>query len=120
MAKEFPNAFKGYTMTVKEAHQSSKVDTSGTAKAVVSSFQKLGLDFEIGQIDKVRDRAGQLGMGVPGAPARLRECMRGNSIPARRREMCGGAERADVARPQRSISQATPTTHTTSPLRMAW
>lgn len=68
MAKEFPNAFKGYTLTVKEAHQSSKVDTSGTAKAVVASFQGLGLNFKIDQIEKVRDRAGQLAMGVPGAP----------------------------------------------------
>lgn len=55
MAKEFPGAFKGYKMTVKESHQSTKADTSGTAKAVVSSFAKLGLDFKVDEIEKVRD-----------------------------------------------------------------
>ena len=45
MAEEFPGAFAGYTLEVTESHQASKADTSGTAKAVVASFQKLGLDF---------------------------------------------------------------------------
>lgn len=55
MAKEFPGAFSGYSMSVKESHQSTKADTSGTAKSVVSSFTKLGLDFGVSQIEKVRD-----------------------------------------------------------------
>lgn len=55
MAKQFPGAFDGYTLTVKESHQSTKADTSGTAKAVVSSFVDMGLDFSMGQIEKVRD-----------------------------------------------------------------
>lgn len=55
MAKEFPGAFSGYDMYVKESHQSTKADTSGTAKAVVESFTKLGLDFSIGEIEKVRE-----------------------------------------------------------------
>ena len=29
-----------------ESHQRSKVDTSGTARAIVQSFQKLGLHFD--------------------------------------------------------------------------
>jgi dihydrodipicolinate reductase len=45
MAEQFPGAFTGYKLEVVESHQRTKVDTSGTAKAVVSSFQKLGLDF---------------------------------------------------------------------------
>lgn len=30
---------------VVESHQRTKADTSGTAKAIVASFQKLGVDF---------------------------------------------------------------------------
>lgn len=33
-----------------ESHQSSKKDTSGTAKAVVASFNKLGLQFDESQV----------------------------------------------------------------------
>jgi 4-hydroxy-tetrahydrodipicolinate reductase len=50
MAEQFPGAFAGYTLQVTESHQSSKVDTSGTAKAVISSFQKLGLPFNLDQV----------------------------------------------------------------------
>ena len=45
MADKFPGAFSGYSLQVQESHQRTKADTSGTAKAVVASFQKLGLDF---------------------------------------------------------------------------
>ncbi|KAA8496385.1 putative 4-hydroxy-tetrahydrodipicolinate reductase 2, chloroplastic [Porphyridium purpureum] len=55
MAEQFPGAFEGYTLTVVESHQSTKADTSGTAKAVVASFKQLGLDFDVDQIEKVRD-----------------------------------------------------------------
>jgi dihydrodipicolinate reductase len=46
MAEQFPGAFAGYKLDVVESHQRTKADTSGTAKAVVASFQKLGLNFE--------------------------------------------------------------------------
>ena len=46
MADRFPGCFKGYTLNVVESHQRTKADTSGTAKAVVASFQKMGLDFK--------------------------------------------------------------------------
>jgi hypothetical protein len=55
MAKNFPGAFSGYSLRVVESHQSSKKDTSGTAKAVVKSFQGLGLDFDDSQIELVRE-----------------------------------------------------------------
>jgi hypothetical protein len=35
---------------VFESHQSSKKDTSGTAKAVVASFNRLGLQFDESQV----------------------------------------------------------------------
>jgi 4-hydroxy-tetrahydrodipicolinate reductase len=46
MAEQFPGAFSGYKLEVTESHQSTKVDTSGTARAVVSSFRKLGVIFD--------------------------------------------------------------------------
>lgn len=55
MAQQFPGAFSGYSLKVFESHQSSKKDTSGTAKAVVASFNKLGLDFGESQVlDRAR------------------------------------------------------------------
>eukprot|EP00898_Chlorokybus_atmophyticus_P000193 jgi/Chlat1/1174/Chrsp113S01644 len=55
MADNFPGAFKGYALHVTESHQSTKVDTSGTAKAIVASFQKLGVEFDVEEIEMVRD-----------------------------------------------------------------
>ena len=55
MADNFPGAFAGYALEVTESHQRSKADTSGTAKAVLASFQKLGL-----QAQEVRP-----GVGLP-------------------------------------------------------
>ena len=40
-AKDFPGAFSGYELSVVESHQKAKVDTSGTAKAVVASLVSL-------------------------------------------------------------------------------
>ena len=70
-AKDFPGAFSGYTLDVTESHQSSKIDTSGTAKAVVASLaalvdeqvwstQNKKVAEAIANIDKVRDEASQL------------------------------------------------------------
>lgn len=33
-----------------ESHQASKLDTSGTAKAVISCFQKLGVSFDVNKV----------------------------------------------------------------------
>lgn len=46
MSDRFPGAFAGYTLSVTESHQASKVDTSGTAKAVIQSFQALGTHMD--------------------------------------------------------------------------
>jgi 4-hydroxy-tetrahydrodipicolinate reductase len=54
-AQNFPDLFKGYTLTIKESHQKGKADTSGTAKAMVRYFKQMGLHFEEDQIFKVRD-----------------------------------------------------------------
>lgn len=54
-AKNFPGLFAGYRLEIRESHQQTKVDTSGTAKAMVGYFNKLGIDFEQNQIIKIRD-----------------------------------------------------------------
>ncbi|GAY63304.1 hypothetical protein CUMW_224480, partial [Citrus unshiu] len=41
--------FSGYFLQVLESHQAGKLDTSGTAKAVISSFQKLRVSFDMDQ-----------------------------------------------------------------------
>ena len=54
MAANYPGAFSGYKLRVIESHQSTKKDTSGTAKAVVKSFQGMGIKFSEDQIELVR------------------------------------------------------------------
>jgi len=54
-AKTFPDLFKGYTLEVCESHQKGKADTSGTAKAVVTSFNQLGVNFDVNDIQMIRD-----------------------------------------------------------------
>ena len=54
-AENFPNVFKGYSLEIVESHQKSKIDTSGTAKAMVKYFNKLGVPFKVEDIVKERD-----------------------------------------------------------------
>lgn len=54
-AENFPGLFSGYSLAIKESHQSTKVDTSGTAKAMVSYFNRFGVDFSENDIIKIRD-----------------------------------------------------------------
>jgi len=66
MAKDFPGAFGGYKLEVTESHQKTKADTSGTAKAMVASFQSLGVDkFAHEDIKLIRDDESQKAFGVP-------------------------------------------------------
>jgi 4-hydroxy-tetrahydrodipicolinate reductase len=67
-AERFPNLFKGYRLTLRESHQAGKADTSGTAKAMVGYFNRMGIDFTTDQIEKERDPERQRNMwGVPPA-----------------------------------------------------
>jgi 4-hydroxy-tetrahydrodipicolinate reductase len=54
-ADNFPELFTGYTLEVRESHQKGKADTSGTARAVVSCFNSLGVDFPESDIRMERD-----------------------------------------------------------------
>ena len=66
IAGEFPGSFDGYTLRVQESHQSTKADTSGTAKALSATLATLtGAPFSDEQIEQVRDRPAQLAGGGP-------------------------------------------------------
>lgn len=64
-AENFPGVFKGYSLEIVESHQQTKADTSGTAKAVINSFNKLGIPFTVNQIEKKRSEADYDALGVP-------------------------------------------------------
>ena len=65
MANTFPGAFSKFLMEVEESHQKGKADTSGTAKALIAQFNKLGVPFDVSQVEMVRDPAQQFDMGIP-------------------------------------------------------
>jgi len=70
MAAEFPGSFEGYSLSVVESHQSTKADTSGTAKAVSTSLAQLTNepDFtadDYAKIERVRAVDAQLAGGGP-------------------------------------------------------
>ena len=54
-AENFPDLFKDYSLEIKESHQQGKADTSGTAKAMVGYFQRLGISFSADEIIRMRD-----------------------------------------------------------------
>jgi 4-hydroxy-tetrahydrodipicolinate reductase len=67
-AECFPDLFKGYRLTIRESHQAGKADTSGTAKAMVTYFNRMGIEFDVARIEKERDPERQLKLwGVPAA-----------------------------------------------------
>ena len=54
-AQSFPDLFKGYRLEIRESHQQGKADTSGTARAMVGYFNRLGIPFREEQIEMERD-----------------------------------------------------------------
>ena len=65
-ADNFPDLFKGYALEIKESHQQGKADTSGTAKAMVDYFNKLGVSFSANEIVRIRDPEDQKSQwGIP-------------------------------------------------------
>ena len=58
-ADTFPGLFEGYTLEVSESHQQGKADTSGTARAMVEYFNRLGTHFDERDIHMIRDPAVQ-------------------------------------------------------------
>ncbi len=58
-AETFPGVFDGYSLNIQESHQKGKADTSGTAKAMVKYFNKMGLPFAEDDITQERDPLSQ-------------------------------------------------------------
>jgi 4-hydroxy-tetrahydrodipicolinate reductase len=54
-ADTFPGLFNGYAITVQESHQKGKADTSGTARAMMGYFNRLGLKCSAEDIEQERD-----------------------------------------------------------------
>ena len=66
MSTQFPGAFSGYTLKVTESHQSTKADTSGTAKEMVKYFNGLtSTNYAIEDVIKLREQTVQESFGVP-------------------------------------------------------
>ncbi len=67
-ATAFDNLFNGYALSVEESHQAGKADTSGTAKAVVDCFNRMGVEFSPDAIQMERDPTVQMEKwGIPEA-----------------------------------------------------
>lgn len=66
LAKKFPSAFGDYKLHVRESHQKTKADTSGTAKAVVDSLKVLSGDdkYTYDDIEMIRDDEESKDFGV--------------------------------------------------------
>jgi 4-hydroxy-tetrahydrodipicolinate reductase len=64
---KYPAAFEGYKLHVRESHQVTKADTSGTAKAVIDSIKTLSADTEFTNDDivMIRDEEAAMQFGVP-------------------------------------------------------
>jgi len=54
-SENFAGLFDGYDLTVVESHQSGKADTSGTAKTMVDYFNDFGANFDVNDIEMIRD-----------------------------------------------------------------
>jgi 4-hydroxy-tetrahydrodipicolinate reductase len=65
-AQTFPGLFNGYRLNIRESHQRGKADTSGTARAMVGYFNRLGVSFSVDQIRMERDpQAQKTEWGIP-------------------------------------------------------
>jgi len=64
-SENFPNVFEDYALEIVESHQKGKADTSGTAKAMVGYFNKLGIPFKPEQIVMIREPEIQKEKGIP-------------------------------------------------------
>ena len=65
-ATTFPGLFSGYTLDVTESHQKGKADTSGTARAIIGDFNRMGIPFSEEEIRMERDPGRQKSeWGIP-------------------------------------------------------
>ncbi len=63
LAHEFPGAFAGYRGHIRESHQQTKKDPSGTGRAWAQILVELGIVFD--DMESVREPAMQRELGIP-------------------------------------------------------
>lgn len=63
LAEKTPNLFNGWRMTIRESHQATKKDVSGTARALQGQLETLGVSME-GEIESIRDPETQRKLGI--------------------------------------------------------
>lgn len=65
-AESFRGSFKGFRIVIRESHQATKPDPSGTAASLLEYFEALGMPLKKEQIIMVRDPVVQeVEMGIP-------------------------------------------------------
>ncbi len=64
-SNENEGILEGRNLVVYESHQKGKVDTSGTARAMVRYFKRLGMIFDESMIEPERTTSEQIRIGVP-------------------------------------------------------
>ena len=64
LSQVYAGKFRSSRLKIEESHQNYKVDTSGTAKAMVKYFNQMGIDYDVDDILKIRDTKEQLALGV--------------------------------------------------------
>lgn len=65
LAREFPGALEGWSLTIRESHQATKKDISGTARALLPLLENLGTVPETPPITAIREKKTQKALGVP-------------------------------------------------------
>lgn len=65
VAAAFPGALAGYDLEIRESHQATKKDPSGTAKALLGPLTKLGTRPHDPPMQSIRDVDAQRKLGVP-------------------------------------------------------
>ncbi len=63
LAGRFPDGLKGCSARIRESHQRTKTDASGTARAWKPVLEKLGI--KVDDIESIRDPEAQIRLGVP-------------------------------------------------------
>ncbi len=63
LAREFPEALRGYQGYIRESHQATKRDPSGTGLNWKSLLERLGVEFD--EMKSIRDADEQIGLGIP-------------------------------------------------------
>jgi len=53
-SRRYEGQMNGYTLKVRESHQKTKPDASGTAKAFLRYFQRLGIELDTALVDKLK------------------------------------------------------------------